>query len=1155
MKMAMRSHQAICLENSDRMVSPEMIVDATYYRTKYPDVRDSGLDPQKHYQLYGCKEAGRYRNLEDELDHEFDAEWYEQHYADVTNSGLSPREHYIVYGYDKGRYTHAAAEQLAAEALAAHQMYLDIDGLEIKTEDLPSIAVHLHLNSIDHFSRVEDYLRKIPSRFDLYCSYSSALTASDLKKNIKELSRDLHILQQLKTQVCDPSTSHLTPLFTHFTNELADYPCVCHLHTDSLSFPCEWLYTLQEILPSREGVLRILDCLTHEEVGIIFPEPYFRHKLAYLSPEFCTSLPTWRGFSKGFALSQVHPTTQFCSGGMFWCRGDTLHQYLQKNLIKMGITKEELNNQSGQFWERILSYVPLSRGKNNYLLLSSATRALRASDIWDAQEKVYRAIFNPEWYVHKYHDVAISALEPEEHFRQHGREEGRRPCVCFPENFLRFQLRSRQNAGLDESDSLTYCQTHFDAAQDYLFANVHPRDFHIFDGEMRGLLSDAHRVSRKEISLVKSLKISIIVLLDDMQSTAGLLSCASQTVSDVEILIVNGSGVDATAYVHQCLKNYSGRVRIIETSKDSLLTTATTQGIDMVTGDYICFLHSRDRLVPDFCAAMGYLAKHYDCDAVMCETIMDDDGVTDLPRELEFLGLSRHNPQAECLNFTRNAPFAFTGLTKKIFRRATWKAANCSSPWRKDSYFDDILLLEQFATHTSSVLHVENTWYHQTVADNVQPVRIYRDALVVVEALSVVCDGSRLDEYLHALLVHRVFPLLRIMAKFRSRYVRSCLKRLASILDAHAQRFSSHSWNDICHFAGEIQEASLAMAQVRDSILFVDPIAISHIQTDFPTVGYDYIQCTPEVSLRDFLHRITLGCTCTCVVASGAWSTEYEFRTNRPIVQLWHGIGLGKNVYPLPAFMRPRLAFCSGPDCVADYAKLYGVPRSATLPYGSIVTDRLLDSDEQHRNAKKIFSAFPEWRHKKVYLWCPTFRGMAPHIYQRDCPSMSELSRLLFEDEVFLVKYHPALKAYAVQPEISKLPHVQDVSDQDIIELMSVVDVFMTDFSSSLGYAMLLNKKICCLITDLHEQNARHGTLVDYRTWDIPVITEAEPQTIVDCLRNALSSKQTYDSYRKSFLSSCDGHSVPRIAKAIYDVFYDEYLIQSLRSQTIGVAA
>lgn len=83
-----------------------MLVDAKWYRERYPDVAAAGIDPLEHYRRYGAREGRLARpptpaaTVDTEL---LDPAWYLARYPDVAVAGLDPRRHYGMYGAAEGR--------------------------------------------------------------------------------------------------------------------------------------------------------------------------------------------------------------------------------------------------------------------------------------------------------------------------------------------------------------------------------------------------------------------------------------------------------------------------------------------------------------------------------------------------------------------------------------------------------------------------------------------------------------------------------------------------------------------------------------------------------------------------------------------------------------------------------------------------------------------------------------------------------------------------------------------------------------------------------------------------------------------------------------------------------------------------------------------
>lgn len=75
------------------------LVDADWYRERYPDVAAAGLDPVTHYVVEGAAE-GRDPNAL------FDTDWYLARNPDVRDLGLNPLLHFVETGAEEGRDPH-----------------------------------------------------------------------------------------------------------------------------------------------------------------------------------------------------------------------------------------------------------------------------------------------------------------------------------------------------------------------------------------------------------------------------------------------------------------------------------------------------------------------------------------------------------------------------------------------------------------------------------------------------------------------------------------------------------------------------------------------------------------------------------------------------------------------------------------------------------------------------------------------------------------------------------------------------------------------------------------------------------------------------------------------------------------------------------------
>lgn len=80
-------------------VQPNPLFDEAYYLSKYPEVRETGLDPYLHYMRFGASEGREPNRL-------FNPAWYLRRYPDVKGSGQNPLLHFYLHGAAEGRDPH-----------------------------------------------------------------------------------------------------------------------------------------------------------------------------------------------------------------------------------------------------------------------------------------------------------------------------------------------------------------------------------------------------------------------------------------------------------------------------------------------------------------------------------------------------------------------------------------------------------------------------------------------------------------------------------------------------------------------------------------------------------------------------------------------------------------------------------------------------------------------------------------------------------------------------------------------------------------------------------------------------------------------------------------------------------------------------------------
>lgn len=173
-----------------------------------------------------------------------------------------------------------------------------------------------------------------------------------------------------------------------------------------------------------------------------------------------------------------------------------------------------------------------------------------------------------------------------------------------------------------------------------------------------------------------------------------------------------------------------------------------------------------------------------------------------------------------------------------------------------------------------------------------------------------------------------------------------------------------------------------------------------------------------------------------------------------------------------------------------------------------------------------FYQQFPHARGKKILLWAPTFRGKAASPRSLDNEAVLQLQEQLGEDWLVLIKHHPHDDAVATDPR-----HRSNCSIPSE-QLLPVVDLFITDYSTTVLDYLAFDKPFLLYAPDLEEYERTRGFFMDYRSITKNMTTDpAQLETLV---------KQTYQAWldgdrediircRDLFASACDGHATQRI--------------------------
>jgi len=254
-------------------------------------------------------------------------------------------------------------------------------------------------------------------------------------------------------------------------------------------------------------------------------------------------------------------------------------------------------------------------------------------------------------------------------------------------------------------------------------------------------------------------------------------------------------------------------------------------------------------------------------------------------------------------------------------------------------------------------------------------------------------------------------------------------------------------------------------------------------------------------------------------------------------VNLGHGLtggklyGLDEGDHPWvdkEALAQIDYAIATSEDGVPIVARQLGVPEERVLPLGMARTDAYFEEGDR-------FETYLGEPLGRVYLYCPTFRGLGDmgHLPNID---WAKVDRLLRDDEVLIVKRH-----HLTPDELTRgydIDRVIELPFEESTEmLLRSCDVMMTDYSSTMFDAYMLGKPTVLLTDDMDEYLSGRGMYHSYpgfygSRW---IAAEGNEERVVEMLRAAAFTGMRHVERKclEAVAGACDGHSAERICELI----------------------
>ena len=156
-----------------------------------------------------------------------------------------------------------------------------------------------------------------------------------------------------------------------------------------------------------------------------------------------------------------------------------------------------------------------------------------------------------------------------------------------------------------------------------------------------------------------------------------------------------------------------------------------------------------------------------------------------------------------------------------------------------------------------------------------------------------------------------------------------------------------------------------------------------------------------------------------------------------------------------------------------DYAEAFGISLDKVYATGIPRTDVLFDDGYKSRIRDRIFSKYPQLKDKKVILFAPTFRGNGQKTayYNFEWIDFKKMKEEFGEEYCLIIKLHPFVHNVECIPEDDNF-FLNMTQERDINDLLLVTDILITDYSSVIFEAALLDIDTIFYVPDIEEYTA-----------------------------------------------------------------------------------
>lgn len=304
------------------------------------------------------------------------------------------------------------------------------------------------------------------------------------------------------------------------------------------------------------------------------------------------------------------------------------------------------------------------------------------------------------------------------------------------------------------------------------------------------------------------------------------------------------------------------------------------------------------------------------------------------------------------------------------------------------------------------------------------------------------------------------------------------------------------------------------------------------------------------LSFHELIQLTTLLVTSQVIMVDDFFPNLYFFKLKKEttLIQLWHAVGafktfgfsrLGKpggTPQISPNHRSYDLATVSSQNVVKFYAEGFGLSEEKVVATGVPRTDVFFDEEYKRKIIDNFYGEYPNLKDKKIILFAPTFRGKGKEdaFYPVNQFKLKEIiSEIKDDGYAVIIKHHPFVtKKMKIPPEYKDI--ILDLSlKSEINDLLFITDLLITDYSSVIFEAALLDIPMLFYAYDLHDYITSRDFYYDFETF-VPGKIVVNQAQVIKAIKERDFQEEKIEKFKNRFFDHLDGKSTQRFMDLLY---------------------